>query len=118
GPVGAIGRSRFECGEAADVALRANEKTVADERRLAGAGDACNCDELPERDVDVDTFEVVLARAANANRASRQSLSRRERVAEGRVRGLVRRRARRSDIQNVAAELARTGPDLARLIGA
>ena len=39
------------------------------ERRLAGAGDARDGDELADRELDVDPLQVVLARAAHAERA-------------------------------------------------
>src|SRR6185369_7448442 len=54
-----------EAVRAADVALIAIEEAVADQRRLAGAGDAGDGDELPERDRNVDALEVVLPRLAD-----------------------------------------------------
>ena len=40
------------------------------ERRLAGAGDAGDADELADREVDVDPLEVVLRRVEHAERAA------------------------------------------------
>ena len=57
----------IESRRAAEVPLVAVVEAVADERRLARAGDAGDGDELAERDIDVDAFEVVLARAADAD---------------------------------------------------
>ena len=40
------------------------------ERRLAGAGDAGDADELADRELDVDLLQVVLRRAAHDERAA------------------------------------------------
>ena len=42
---------------------------VVHERRFAGAADAGHADQPPQRNVDVDIFEVVLRRAFDAQRA-------------------------------------------------
>ncbi len=61
-----VGRERL------DVApLALGEESVEGERRLAGAGDAGDHDELAAGDLEVEILQIVLAGAANGNRIHR-----------------------------------------------
>ena len=72
-------RRRVAPSRAADRALVDHHHAVAagdravDQRALAGAGDAGEHAEHPERDVDVDVLQVVRRRAADLQRAGRRA---------------------------------------------
>ena len=79
-PLDRVVRTRLRPGLVEPVGERLVDDLV-DERRLARPGDARDADELPDRELDVDVLQVVLARADHAEGAPVVLAARRHRDA-------------------------------------